>query len=316
MFDGTLGEVPSSHGNVKINSGRKVLHNHLLDNVIGNPSQPVSTRKQLQTDAMWCYFDAFLTSVEPNNYKEALTESSWIEVMQEEIHELKRLQVKRDEFRGILKNKVGLVAKGFRQEKGINFKESFALATAFLNSELREEVYVSQPDGFVDQDHPIHVYRLKKALYGLKQAPRACMESSDSIDTPMVERTKLDEDLQGIQVNPTRYHGMIGSIMYLTSSRSNIVITVCMCAWYQAKPTKKHLHAVKRVFRYLKGAINMGLWYLKDTGIALTAYVDADHVGCQDTRRSTSGSAQFLGDRLVNWFSNKQKINTISSTEA
>ncbi|GJW26637.1 retrovirus-related pol polyprotein from transposon TNT 1-94 [Tanacetum coccineum] len=118
-----------------------------MDNVIGNPSQPVSTRKQLQTDAMWWYFDAFLTSVEPNNYKEALLESSWIEAMQEEIYEFEHLQVwelvpgpdyimlinlkwifkvKRDEFSSVFKNKDMLVAKGFRQEEGIDFEKSFA----------------------------------------------------------------------------------------------------------------------------------------------------------------------------------------------
>ncbi|GKE18150.1 hypothetical protein Tco_1425727 [Tanacetum coccineum] len=89
-----------------------------------------------------------------------------------------------------------------------------------------------------------------------------------------------------------------------------------MCAQYQAKPTEKNLHAVKRIFRYLKGTINMGLWYSKDSCIALTSFVDVDHAGCQDTRRSTSGSMQLLGDRLVSWSSKKQKSTAISSTEA
>ncbi|GJU05051.1 hypothetical protein Tco_1121481 [Tanacetum coccineum] len=93
---------------------------------------------------------------------------------------------------------------------------------------------------------------------------------------------------------------MVGSLMYLTSSRHDLVFSVCMCARYQAKPTKKHLDAVKRVFRYLNGTINIGLWYSKDTGIELTAYADADHAGVQDNRRSTSGSAQFLGEQVEN----------------
>ncbi|GJT62706.1 retrovirus-related pol polyprotein from transposon TNT 1-94 [Tanacetum coccineum] len=143
---------------------------------------------------------------------------------------------------------------------------------AFLNDELREEVYVSQPEGYVDKDNPNHMYNLKKALYGLKQAPYAC--------------------------------------------RPDLVFAVCMCAWYQAKHTVKHLHAVKRIFRYLKGTINMGLWYSKDTAITLTAYANADHVGCQDSRRNTSGSAQFLGDKLVSWSLKKQKNTAISSTKA
>ncbi|GJR34412.1 hypothetical protein Tco_1210096 [Tanacetum coccineum] len=132
------------------------------------------------------------------------------------------------------------------------------------------------------------------------------LHKSDPVDTPMVERTKLDEDLLGTPVDQTKYRSMIGSLMYLTASRPDLVFVVCMCARYQSRPTKKHLEAVKRVFRYLQGTINMGLWYPKDTAMALTAYADADHAGCQDTRRSTSGSAQFLGDKLVSWSSKKQ----------
>ncbi|GKD88098.1 hypothetical protein Tco_1363605 [Tanacetum coccineum] len=101
---------------------------------------------------------------------------------------------------------------------------------------------------------------------------------------------------------------MVGSLMYLTASRPDLVFVVCMCARYQASPTKKHLEALKWVFRYLRGTINWGLWYLKDTAMALTAYADADYACCQDTQRSTSGSAQFLGDKLVSWLSKKQNF--------
>ncbi|GJY83557.1 hypothetical protein Tco_0496933 [Tanacetum coccineum] len=115
----------------------------------------------------------------------------------------------------------------------------------------------------------------------------------------MVEKSKLDEDLQGKPVDATLYRGMIGSLMYLISSRPDLIYAVYLCARYQEKPTEKHLNAVKWIFRYLKGTINMGLWYSKDTGMSLTAYADVDHARCQDTRRSTSGSAQFLGDKLI-----------------
>ncbi|GKC23861.1 retrotransposon protein, putative, ty1-copia subclass [Tanacetum coccineum] len=247
-------------------------------------------------------------------------------------------KVKLDELGGILKNKARLVARGYRQEEGIDFEESFApvarieairiflafvaymnmivyqmdVKTAFFNGILREEVYVSQPDGFVDQDNPNHVYKLEKALYGLKQAPRAC----DPVDTPMVEKSKLDEDPQGKAVDPTHYCGMVGTLMYLTASRPDLTFVVCMCARYQAKPTEKHLHAIKRIFKYLRGTVNRGLWYPKDSSIALTAYADTDRAGCQDTRRSTFGSMQLLGDRLVSWSSKRQKSVAISSTEA
>nr|GEX18147.1 integrase, catalytic region, zinc finger, CCHC-type, peptidase aspartic, catalytic [Tanacetum cinerariifolium] len=237
-----------------------------------------------------------------------------------EIHEFK---VKKDEYGGVLKNKARLVAKGYRKEEGIDFEESFVpisrieairifianaatknktiyqmdVKTAFLNGELRKVVYVSQPEGFVDLDKPNHVYMLKKALYGLKQSyaleiiKKYGMQSTDHVDTSMVDKTKLDKDLQGKLVDPTHYHGMIGSLMYLTSNRLNLVYVVCMCARYHAKHTEKHLYEVKRIFRYLKGTIDMGLWYSKDSCNTLTAYADADYAECQDTRQSTSGSS-------------------------
>nr|GEV31952.1 uncharacterized mitochondrial protein AtMg00810-like [Tanacetum cinerariifolium] len=132
----------------------------------------------------------------------------------------------------------------------------------------------------------------------------------------MVEKSKLDEDPQRKTVDPTCHHGMIGTFMYLTSSRLDLVFVVCMCARYQVKPTEKHLHAVKRIFQYLRGTINIGLWYSKDSCIALTAFTNVDHAGCKDTKKSTFGSMQLLGDRLVSWSSKKQKSTAISSTEA
>nr|GEU97378.1 retrotransposon protein, putative, Ty1-copia subclass [Tanacetum cinerariifolium] len=292
----------------------------------------------------------FINVFAPEPSSEASSSGDWI------------YKVKLDEYGDVLKNKARLVAKGYRQEEGIDFKESFApverieairifiantasknmtiyqmdVKTAFLNDELKEEVYVSQPEGFVDPDHLTHVYRLKKALYGLRQALRAClggifinqskfsleilkkfeMDSYDPIDTPIVDRIKLDEEPLGISVDQTRVRSMVGSPMYLTASRPDLVFTVCMCAMYQASPTKKYLKALKRVFRYLRGTINWGLWYLKDNAMVLTAYANVDHAGCQDTRRSTLGSAQFLGDKLVSWSSKKHKSTAISTTEA
>nr|GEY11528.1 retrovirus-related Pol polyprotein from transposon TNT 1-94 [Tanacetum cinerariifolium] len=221
-------------------------------------------------------------------------------------------KVKLDEYGDVLKNKARLVAKRYRQEEGIDFEEFFALVscieairifitnvtsknmtiyqmdvkTAFLNGELKEEVYVSQPEGFIDPSMRVDSAATPWCKHGDYNA--------EDDDTPMVERSKLDKDLSGIPVDQTRCRSMIGSLMYLTASRPDLVFAVCMCVRYQSKPTKKHLEAVKWVFRYLQGTINMGLWYSKDTAMALTAYTDADHVGCQDTRRSTSGSAQFL----------------------
>ncbi|GJY49448.1 retrovirus-related pol polyprotein from transposon TNT 1-94 [Tanacetum coccineum] len=183
---------------------------HPIANVISDPSCSVSMRKQLETDIMWCYFDAFITSVESKNFKQAMTESSWIDAIQEEIHEFERLQesftpvARIEAIRIFIANAANKNMKIFQMD----------VKTAFLNGELKEEVYISKLEGFVDHDNPSRVYKLKKALYGLKQAPRACL------------------------------------------------------------------------------------------------------LMCPDTRRSTSGSAQFLGDKLVSWSSKKQKSTAISSTEA
>ncbi|GJX43602.1 retrovirus-related pol polyprotein from transposon TNT 1-94 [Tanacetum coccineum] len=284
---------------------------------------------------------------------------------------------------------------------------------AFLNGSLKEEVFVHQPDGFVDPEFPNHVYRLKKALYGLKQAPRAwydklssfliehhftkgivdptlftrrhgddillvqiydddiifgstkpvfakrfkklmkdnfemsmigemkffiglqvhqsprgifiCqsqytmdilkkhgMEKCDIISIPMAT-TKIDADLQGTPTDQTKYRSMIGGLMYLTASRLDIAYATFVCTRYQARPTDKHLKEVKRIFRYLRQTINMGLWYSKDSGFELIAYADADHAGCNDDCKSTSGGIQFLGDKLVSWSSKKQDVHNVIS---
>ncbi|GKB04772.1 retrovirus-related pol polyprotein from transposon TNT 1-94 [Tanacetum coccineum] len=259
-----------------------------------------------------------------------MVDSTWIEAMQDELHQFDRLQVwelvdkpfgktviklkwfwknKKDEDQTTIHNKARLVAKDVLRK--------------------REEVYVAQLDGFVDPDHPEKVYCLRKALYGLKQAPRAwydelsnfmmskgftkgtidptlfmirygedillakyaleilkkhAMDKCDSIGTPLATKPKLDADLSGTPIDQTKY--------------------------------QKHLKEVQRIFRYLKGTINMGLWYPKDCGFELTAFSYVDHAGCIDTHKSTSGGIQFLGDKLVDWMSNKQDCTVMSSAES
>ncbi|GJT22985.1 retrovirus-related pol polyprotein from transposon TNT 1-94 [Tanacetum coccineum] len=305
--------------------------NHPLEQVIGDPSKPVMTRKRLQTNAEVCMYALTVSTIEPKNIKEAMLDHSWIESMQDELNQFKCLDVwelvecpvgrniikvkwiwknKTDAENTVIRNKSRLVAKGYGQEEGIDFEESFApmdVKTAFLNGPLKEEVFVQQPDGFVDPDFPNHVYRLKKALYGLKQAPRACT---------LMATTKLDADLQGTPVDQTKYHSMIGGLMYLTVSIPDIAFATFVCARYQARPTKKHLKEVKRIFCYLRQSINMGLWYSKDFGFELIAYADADHAGCNDDCKNTSGGIQFLGYKLVSWSSKKQDCTAMSSAEA
>nr|GEY82914.1 uncharacterized mitochondrial protein AtMg00810-like [Tanacetum cinerariifolium] len=143
--------------------------------------------------------------------------------------------------------------------------------------------------------------------YALESLKKYGMEYSDPVDTLVVEKSKLDEDPQGKAVDPTHYRRMVGTLMYLTANRPDLTFVVCMCAQYQAKPAEKHLHEIKRIFKYLRGTINRGIWYPNDSFIALIAYADADYVGCQDTRQSTSGSMQLLVERLVRWSSKGRK---------
>nr|GFB93729.1 uncharacterized mitochondrial protein AtMg00810-like [Tanacetum cinerariifolium] len=142
------------------------------------------------------------------------------------------------------------------------------------------------------------------------------LENCDLVPTPMVEQAKLKLDLVGKPVDHTNYCSMIGSLMYVNSSRPDIMFATCMCARYQANPTKHHVSAVKTIFRYLKGTISLGLWYLKDFGFDLTAYSDEDYAGCHLDSKSTSGSVQFLGDKLVCWSSKKQNFVSISAAES
>nr|GEU83130.1 retrovirus-related Pol polyprotein from transposon TNT 1-94 [Tanacetum cinerariifolium] len=174
-------------------------------------------------------------------------------------------------------------------------------------------------------DHPApEVITLIAEVFGPEPAastgsPSSTIVDQDApspMDTPMVEKSKLDEDKEGKAVDPSHYHDMIDTLLYLTASIPDLQYAICMCARYQARPTKKHLHAVKRIFQYLRGTVNRGLWYQKDYSISLTTFADANHAGCQDTRRITSGSLQFLRDRLISWSLKWQKSDAISSTEA
>ncbi|XP_075489616.1 uncharacterized protein LOC142528449 [Primulina tabacum] len=215
--------------------------------------------------------------------------------------------------------------------------------SAFLNGILNEEAYVSQPKGFEDPNHPNHVYKLKKALYGLKQAPRAwygrlteylldlgfkrgeyaknlvkkfSTENTKHMKTPMESIEKLSKDDVAAGVDNTQYRSIIGSLLYLSASRPDIMFSVCLCARYQADPKVTHLKAVKRILRYIAGTVNLGLWYTKETNTNLVGFSDADWAGNLDDRKSTTGGCFYLGNNLVSWYSKKQNCVSLSTAES
>nr|GFA93940.1 uncharacterized mitochondrial protein AtMg00810-like [Tanacetum cinerariifolium] len=239
---------------------------------------------------------------------------------------------KRDEKNTVIRNKSRLVAKGYAQKEGVDFEESFApvarleavrlfiayvahksftvyqmdVKTAFLYGPLKEEVKFEMSMmgelkfllGIQIHQSPHGIF-INQAKYAQEILVKHGMTSCDGIGTPMATK-HLDADLSGTPIDQMKYRSKIRALMYLTASRPDIMHETCYCARYPAQSSEKHLTTVKRIFRYLKDTIHMGLWYPKDTGFKLTAFSDSDHAGCLDSRKSTSGGIQFLGgDKLV-----------------
>nr|GEV77603.1 hypothetical protein [Tanacetum cinerariifolium] len=174
--------------------------------------------------------------------------------------------------------------------------------SAFLYGNIDEEVYVMQPPGFQDPEFPARVYKVEKAMYGLHQAPRAWYGTLSkylftygfqrdvrSSNTPMDKENPWGKDETRKDVDLHLYRSMIGSLMYLTASRPDIMFAVCACPRHQVTPKECHLHAVKRIFRYLKGHLNLGLWYPKESPFDLVAYSDSDYGGATQDLKSTIG---------------------------
>ncbi|GJV66924.1 retrovirus-related pol polyprotein from transposon TNT 1-94 [Tanacetum coccineum] len=298
------------------NSEYRWTKDHPLSQVHGNPSKPVQTRRQLATDPEMCMFALTVSTAEPKNIKEVMADSAWIEAIQEELHQFDRLQVLelvdkpfgkteegidfKESFAPIARLEAVWIFVTYAAHKSFPIYQ-MDVKTAFLNGPLKEEVYVAQPDGFGDPDLPEKVYPLRKALYGLKQAPRAWYDELSNflmskgftkctID-PTLLTTRYGEDILLVKIYvddiifrtsnpliPTR------SLMYLTSSRPDIVQAVCYCARYQARPTKKHL----------KELLEMPT--MPDVLIL-------------------AKSLLFLGDKLVSWMSKKQDCTAMSSAE-
>nr|GEZ99478.1 hypothetical protein [Tanacetum cinerariifolium] len=265
---------------------------HPLDQVIGDPSKHVMTRQRLHTDSKVCMYALTVSTIEPKNIKEAIADHSWIESMQDELNQFERLQEKdidfEESFAPVARLEAVQMFIAYAAHKNITIFQ-MDVKTAFLNGQLKEEVYVSQPEGFIDPEFPNHGYRLKKALYDLKQAPRAWYDKFSSF---LIK------------------HG------FTKASQPDITYATFVCARYQARPTVKHLNKVKRIFRYLRQSYNKGLWYSKDSGFELIAYSDVNHTRCKDDCKSTSGGLQFLGGKLVSWSSKKQDCTAMSTAEA
>ncbi|GJT06224.1 retrovirus-related pol polyprotein from transposon TNT 1-94 [Tanacetum coccineum] len=368
-------------------SAQRWTKDHPLEQVIGNPSQSVRTRRQLETDGEMCMFALTVSQTEPKNIKEAMADSAWIESMQKELHQFDRLDVwelvdrplyknvinlkwlwknKRDEENTIIRNKSRLVAKGYAQKEGIDFEESFALVarleavrlfiayaahksftvyqmdfkTTFLYKPLKEEVYVNQPDGFLDPYHPDKVYLLKKALYGLKQAPRAWYDelsnflvfegfSKGYID-PTLFITKHTEDILLVQIyvddiifgstNP-KLSKRFGKLMHSKFDISVMgELKFFLGIQIHQSPRGIFINQAKYAQEILK---KHGMTSCDSIGTPMATkhfdvdLSDSDHAGCLDSRKSTSGGIQFLGgDKLVSWSSKKQDCTSMSSAEA
>ncbi|GJS78285.1 putative ribonuclease H-like domain-containing protein [Tanacetum coccineum] len=352
------------------------IHNaHPQSQILGDPNTPVQTRSSLKKiteahalvsyiqaqqrsnhkDQQHCLFACFLSQSEPRKVSEALEDESWVEAMQEELLQFKLQQVwvLVDLPNGAKVIGTKWVYRNKKDERGVVYQMD--VKSAFLYGTIEEEVYVSQPPGFVDPDHPKKVYKkswsdefeaLMKGRFQMsamgeltfflglqvKQSQEGIFISQDkyvaeilkkfdfvsvkSAITPMETKAPLAQDEGSPDVDLHLYRSMIGCLMYLTASRPDIMYAVCACSRFQVTPKVSHLYAVKRIFKYIKGKPKLGLWYPRESPLDLVAYSDSDYAAANLDRKSTTGGCQFLGRRLISWQCKKQTIVATSTTEA
>nr|GEW73210.1 ribonuclease H-like domain-containing protein [Tanacetum cinerariifolium] len=281
--------------------------NHSLEQVIGNPSQSVRTRHKVYRlkkalyglkQAPRAWYDELSNFLLSKGFSKGSIDPTLFITKHGE--DILLVQIYVDDI--IFGSTNSKLLKRFEKLMHSKFKMSMMGELKFF---LGIQINQSPRGIFINQ-----------AKYTQEILKKHGMTSCDSIGTPMATK-HLDADLSGTPVDQMKYRSMVRALMYLTASKLDIMHTTCYYARYQAKPTEKHLTAVKRIFRYLKDTIHMGLWYPKDTGFELTAFSDSDHAGCLDSCKSTSGGIQFLGgDKLVSWSSKKQDCTLMSSVEA
>ncbi|GKE23854.1 putative reverse transcriptase, RNA-dependent DNA polymerase, partial [Tanacetum coccineum] len=262
----------------------RIHKDHSLDQVIGDIQSGVQTRGMTKT----ANEQGFLSAVYERKTHDDLNTSKIKAI---------RLFLAYASFMGFMVNQIDV-------------------KSAFLYGQINEEVYVCQPPGFKDPDYPDKVYKVVKALYGLHQAPRACQDKYVAKILRKFNYTDVKTASTPVDVDVHLYRSMIGSLMYLTSSRLDIMFAVCACARFQVTIKTSHLLDVKRIFRYLKAKPSLGLWYSRDSPFELVAYTDSDYAGATQDRKSTTEGCQFLGTRLISWQCKKQTVVATSTTKA
>nr|GEZ87900.1 putative ribonuclease H-like domain-containing protein [Tanacetum cinerariifolium] len=223
---------------------------------------------------------------------------------------------KKDDKGIVVRNKARLVVQGYTQEEGIDYDEKRRCMCA--------NILVLRNPHFLNK-----VYKVEKALYGLHQATKACQDkyvadilknfnfsSVKTASTPIEANKALLKDKEAVDMDVYLYRSMIGSLMYLTASRRDIMFVVCACARSQVTPKVSHLHAVKRIFRYLKGQPKLSLWYPRDSPFDLQAFLDSDYAGASLYKKSTTRGCQYLKKRLISWQCKKQTVVANSTTKA
>nr|GFB88782.1 hypothetical protein [Tanacetum cinerariifolium] len=275
-----------------------------------------------------CMFALTVSRTEPKNIKEAMADSVWIKLMQEELYQFDRLDVWEIVDRPLCKNIINMkwLWKTNVMKIILSFETNLMdVKTTFLYGPLKEEVgdillvQIYVDDIIFGSTNPNLSKRFEKLMHNK-------FEMSMMGERKFFLGIQIHQSPRGIFINQAKYaqeilikHGMTScdSVGTPMATKHLIMHATCYCARYQAKPTEKHLTVVKRIFRYLKDTIHMGLCYPKDTSFELTAFSDSDHASCLDSRKRTSRGIQFLGgDKLVSWSSKKQDCTSMSSAEA